>query len=146
MGTYLGVRERAVDELLDILNEIAQSTTLAALTRRVALLQRALDLLPQDADAEAWAGLQVEFGLALMDTPDGERVENMEAAIAAYQAALIVFRQDTYPDEWASTRNNLATAHRQRLRGQRPLNVELAIEAYQDALSLDFSQKDTNLV
>jgi hypothetical protein len=47
MGTYLRVRERAVDELLDILDEIAQLTTLAALPRRVALLRRALDLLPQ---------------------------------------------------------------------------------------------------
>ena len=60
-----------MDELLDILNEITQPTTLAALPRRVSLLRRALDLLPQDVDAEAWAGLQVELGLALMDIPEG---------------------------------------------------------------------------
>ena len=125
-----------MDELLRILHEISQPTVRAELPRRVALLRRALDLLPQDMDAEAWAGLQVELGLALMETPEGERVENIESALVAYQAALAVFHRDTNADEWASTRNNLATAYRQRLRDPWPLNIESAIEAYQDALSV----------
>ena len=58
--------------------------------RRIALCQRALELVSREQNAELWAALQNELGNSLAESPLGDRAENIEQAIEHYHQALKV--------------------------------------------------------
>ncbi|NJR24048.1 MAG: CHAT domain-containing protein [Richelia sp. CSU_2_1] len=66
----------------------------------------------------------------------GEKVENIELAIASYNKALTVLTRDAFPEYWAGTQNNLATAYGDRIRGEKAENIEMAIASYNKALTI----------
>ena len=64
----------------------------------------------------------------------GDKAENIEAAIAAYEQALLVRTQTDFPMDWAATQNNLGNTYSNRIRGDKAQNIEAAIAAFQQAL------------
>lgn len=44
----------------------------------------------------------------------GDRIENLQMAIACFQAALQVRTREALPDDWAQTTMNLANAYREK--------------------------------
>ncbi|MEQ9486619.1 MAG: CHAT domain-containing tetratricopeptide repeat protein [Coleofasciculus sp. F4-SAH-05] len=64
----------------------------------------------------------------------GDKVENIEEAIAHYHNALLVYTQSDFPQDWAMTQNNLALAYNHRIRGDNAENIEEAIAHYDNAL------------
>ena len=54
---------------------------------------------------------QNNLGTAYWDRIQGNRAENLEAAIKASEAALTVYTREAFPQEWAKTQNNLGIAY-----------------------------------
>ncbi|MBK8985340.1 MAG: tetratricopeptide repeat protein [Chloroflexi bacterium] len=104
--------------------------------QRVTMCRQALAIITRMQNEALWAALQSELGRNLAWTPQGDRAENIEQAIAAYQDALQVRTRAAMPVQWASTMNNLATAYFSRIRGDRAENIEQAIAAYQEVLQV----------
>ncbi|MEL6816117.1 MAG: hypothetical protein AAFP03_15115 [Cyanobacteria bacterium J06598_3] len=77
-------------------------------TQRVLLCQQALQMLVRQENKLLWAMLQFELGNSFTQNQQGDRAENIEAAITAYQQSLQVFTQEHMPVEWARSINNLA--------------------------------------
>ena len=110
---------------------------------RIALAERALKLEPEPgswslpiAREEARARVWWWLGLAYMQRPRGDWVDNVERAIAAYGQALQILTPERSADGWASLQNNLGIAYEQRILGERADNLEEAISAYQAALTV----------
>jgi CHAT domain-containing protein len=76
------------------------------------------------------------FANLIQQFPLGQRMINMELAIAAYQESLTVMTQSAMPVDWATTMMNLATAYYSRIRGDKAENIESAIAAYQESLTV----------
>jgi tetratricopeptide (TPR) repeat protein len=76
------------------------------------------------------------FGNAIQQFPLGDRILNLELAIAAYELALQSYTREEFPQNWAITQNNLGTAYQARIRGERAENLEKAIAAYELALQV----------
>ena len=66
----------------------------------------------------------------------GNRADNLKAAIKAHETALTFHTRPAFPVEWAITQNSLGIAYRLRIRGTRADNLELAIKAYEAALTV----------
>ena len=107
-------------EISQILKELSRPAQIADMPRRIALCQRALELVPSQQDASLWAGLQVRLGDSLAQTPLGIRADNIKQAIGHYKQALNVFTQKDFPADWAATQNNLAATYNNRIRGIEP--------------------------
>jgi tetratricopeptide (TPR) repeat protein len=76
------------------------------------------------------------FGYTIRQFPLGDRMLNLELAIAAYNLALQIYTREAFPQDWATTQNNLGTAYCDRLRGERAENLEKAIATYELALQV----------
>jgi tetratricopeptide (TPR) repeat protein len=76
------------------------------------------------------------FGNAIQQFPLGDRMLNLELAIAAYELALQIYTREEFPQNWAITQNNLGNAYCNRLRGEQAENLEKAIAAYELALQI----------
>jgi len=79
---------------------------------------------------------QNNLGSAYSSRIRGDRVENLEQAIAAYELALQVRTREAFPADWAMTQNNLGTAYSDRIRGDRAENLEQSIAACELALQV----------
>lgn len=89
---------------------------------------------PEEAeDISATIGI---FSSLIQEFPLGQRVNNLEIAIAGYEVVNTVFNSSNYPEQWAATQYNLGNAYSDRLQGQRAENIEKAISCYQAALQL----------
>jgi CHAT domain-containing protein len=104
--------------------------------QRLRLFEQALALVDRQQSPRLWAGLQNDYGNSLYQALTGDRVENLEEAIAAFQAALEVYTRADLPVLWATAQNNLGNALRERVRGDRAENLERAIAAFQSALEV----------
>jgi CHAT domain-containing protein len=125
-----------VDELSLILRRINEPAQPHDLPQRIELLQRALALVSRKGQPAVWAALQGTLGPALVQSPLGDRADNLEAAIAAFRAALEVCTRAAFPNDWATVRNNLGNAYRKRIRGDRGDNLEAALVAFNAALQV----------
>ncbi|MEM6904159.1 MAG: hypothetical protein AAF556_13055, partial [Pseudomonadota bacterium] len=76
------------------------------------------------------------FANLIQQFPLGQRMINMELAIAAYQQALKVMTREAMPVEWAASMMNLANAYQHRIRGEQAQNIEDAIDAYRQSLQV----------
>lgn len=104
--------------------------------RRVALCERALQILNKDDNPKLWAFLKREMALRLLSLTDGDRADNVERAIEALKDALTVRTRERMPAEWARTRSNLANAYSDRIYGDRAENVECTIAGLQEILEV----------
>ncbi|WP_446376233.1 CHAT domain-containing protein [Coleofasciculus sp. D1-CHI-01] len=84
---------------------------------------------------------QNNLAAAYSDRIRGNRVQNLEAAIAHYHQALLVRTQSDFPQDWAMTQNNLGNAYSNRIGGDKAENLEAAIAHYDNAL-LVYTQSD----
>lgn len=118
-------------------SEIAGLTRSQDMPHKIALLHDDIRQVEARGDDRIlWATLQNSLGIALYENPQGNRAENVEAAIQAYRAALTVYTHETLPFEWAATQNNLGLAYWNRIGGTRAENLELAIPAFEAALTV----------
>jgi tetratricopeptide (TPR) repeat protein len=76
------------------------------------------------------------FGNTIQQFPLGDRMLNLELAIAAYELALQIYTREVFPQNWATTQNNLGAAYSDRLRGEPAENLEKAISNYELALQI----------
>jgi tetratricopeptide (TPR) repeat protein len=76
------------------------------------------------------------FGYTIQQFSLGNRMLNLELAIATYGLALQVRTRETFPQDWAAIQNNLGNAYLNRLRGEHAENLEKAIAAYELALQV----------
>ncbi len=89
-----------------------------------------------DEVSRQFAAVFVMFANLIAQFPLGNRLVNLEIAIACYGLALSFYTRDAYPEHWAGIQMNLATTYRNRIRGERAANLEIAIECYGLALSV----------
>ncbi len=123
-------------ELESILHQLSQPARLSDMPHRIELGRKALSLMDREDNPSLWAGLQVELGISLAQSPLGSRAENLEQARHHLQQALEVYTRRAYPEQWAMTQNNLAAAYRNRIQGERAGNLEQAIHHYWQALEV----------
>ncbi|MBU0492442.1 MAG: tetratricopeptide repeat protein, partial [Chloroflexi bacterium] len=114
----------------------ALSAVPQAALREMQAQAREVEVLTRAARPVEWATAMNDLANAYYARIQGERAENLEAAIEAYQQALEVRTRAARPVEWAATMNNLAAAYYARIQGERAENLEAAIEAYQQALEV----------
>jgi tetratricopeptide (TPR) repeat protein len=76
------------------------------------------------------------FGNTIQQFPLGDRMLNLELAIAAYELALQIYTREVFPQNWAMTQNNLGNTYYDRLRGERAENLEEAVANYELALQV----------
>lgn len=91
------------------------------------------------ADGEKIVGFAVVlniFGSVICEFPLGDRMENVEEAIACHQAALEVISREGNPELWGDTQNRLAIAYSQRIKGDQAENLETAIDTAKKALQV----------
>jgi tetratricopeptide (TPR) repeat protein len=81
------------------------------------------------------------FGTAIQQFPFGNRMLNLELAIAAYELALQIYTREAFPQDWAMIQNNLGNAYSDRLQGEYAENLEKAITAYELALQIHTREK-----
>jgi len=75
------------------------------------------------------------LGTAFANRIRGNRVENLEAAIACHEQALTVCRRRIAPDAWINSQINRALAYLQRLAGNRAANVERSLRISRQVLT-----------
>src|SRR5271166_1205499 len=80
---------------------------------RVALIESILQRLQPDQAPLFPAALLGELGTAYQQLPVGDRVVNLQRAIACYEQALHFFTPEAAPFEYARTQTNLGNAYRQ---------------------------------
>ena len=123
-------------ELSHILQEISRPAKRVNMPRRVNLCRRALELVTHLQNAAPRAALLNELGNSLVQSPKGDRAENIEQAIECYHQALKIYTEKDYPKQWAMTENNLALAYSNRITGNQAENIEQAIHHYEQALKV----------
>lgn len=82
------------------------------------------------------ASLQHNLGSAYADLPTGDRIANIQQAIACYDAALQVRTREAFPIDWAATQDNLGNAYADLPAGDRAVNIQQAITCYETALQV----------
>lgn len=96
--------------------------------------RRLLERLQADEASSLSAALQFDLGNAYHRLSTGDRVTNLQQAMACYREALRVWTADTAPQEYAMTQNRLGVAYRDLPTGNREDNLKQAIACYQEAL------------
>ncbi len=98
----------------------------------------AMDAISQSTteEAEDIAATIGIFSSLIQEFPLGQRVNNLEIAIAGYEAVNHVFNSSNYPEQWAATQYNLGNAYTDRIHGQKSENIEKAISCYQAGLKV----------
>ena len=85
--------------LTAILEDLSQPTRLSDMPRRIELCQQALSLVNREEDAYLWAALRFELGNSLVQTPKGDRADNIEKAIRSYEQTMEVVTRQVMPVE-----------------------------------------------
>lgn len=93
-------------------------------------------LLTASKDKVEAALILHRLGIAFGNLRGGDKLSNLQKAIACYQEALQTRTQDAYPVDWAATQNNLGIAYRELPGGDRQTNLQKAIECFQKALQI----------
>ena len=98
----------------------------------------AMDAISQSTseEAEDIAATIGIFSSLIQEWSLGQRVNNLEIAIAGYEAVNHVFNLSNYPEQWAATQYNLGNAYTDRISGQKAENIEKAISCYQAGLKV----------
>ena len=98
----------------------------------------AMDAISQSTseEAEDIAATIGIFSSLIQEFPLGQRVNNLEIAIAGYEVVNHVFNLSNYPEQWAATQYNLGNAYTDRIHGQKSENIEKAISCYQAGLKV----------
>lgn len=103
---------------------------------QIEIYEEILSDLDAGKEPAFWAAVQNKLGIAYAARRRGNKVENLEKAIAAYQAAVETTERHGLKVDWAMAQNNLGAAYRKRARGDKADNVEQAIAAYESALEV----------
>ncbi len=119
---------------IDVLSKPARSSK--EIQNRIKLCHEALTMVHRNEEPELWAVLQLGLGRSLVDSPVGDRAENIEQGIAAIQSALEVFTRKELPEQWTAAQMLLGSAYLSRIRGDRAKNIEQGIAAIQSALKV----------
>lgn len=72
----------------------------------------------------------------LQDWTLGERVNNLEIAIAGYEVGIELLNPEAFPEEWAATQYNLGNAYAEIVTKDTTEHLETAIKCYQKALQV----------
>ena len=98
----------------------------------------AMDAISQSTteEAEDIAATIGIFSSLIQEFPLGQRLNNLEIAIAGYEVVNHVFNLSNYPEQWAATQYNLGNAYSDRISGQKAENIEKAISCYQAGLKV----------
>lgn len=99
----------------------------------VQLSRLMLQIVPRQKHPRQWAVHQSQLAYGLLNSPEGDRSDNIEQAIEALQATLTVVTRHDLPQEWADHQNRLGIAYAQRLQGDPQENWKKAIEAFENA-------------
>jgi tetratricopeptide (TPR) repeat protein len=135
-GSPLGLDGPHSPEMESILEGLTGEPAPGEARHRVALCERALQILEKDKNPKLWAFLKREMALRLLSLTDGDRAVNVERAIEALKDALTVRTRERMPAEWARTRSNLANAYSDRIYGDRAENIECSIAGLQEILEV----------
>lgn len=99
----------ALGTALTIVGELQEDK--AKLKESISVLQKAIQIISQDAHPTAWARAQDSLGNALRALGGYERDATiLQDAVTAYRASLTVRTVRQYPLDWATTQGNLAAA------------------------------------
>lgn len=135
-GSPLGLDGPHSPEMESILEGLTGEPAPGEAPRRVALCERALQILDKDDNPKLWAFLKREMALRLLSLIEGDRAVNVERAIEALKDALTVRTRERMPEVWARTRSNLANAYSDRIYGDRAENMECTIAGLQEILEV----------
>lgn len=94
-------------EVLNIADELATLVQTKDMPKRIELCRRALTLISREEHVEWWAWLQNELAGALGNSPTGNHIENVRAAIKALEEGLQVLKGRD-PQLWADLTANVA--------------------------------------
>src|SRR6266849_1239198 len=112
----------------------------ATATARIALLQKALHDAQErddpDFTPEMRATLQGALAVAYQQRLDGDRAQQMEAALGACEEALQVYTLAHSSYQYASVQVTLGNVHRERALGAQRDNLERSIACFRAALSV----------
>nr|HET6901784.1 CHAT domain-containing tetratricopeptide repeat protein [Ktedonobacteraceae bacterium] len=135
MPALLPAMEPIRQQLVEMQRGVAPSTTAVA---RIALLQKALtdsqEQHNQDFTAEMRAALQGALAIAYQQRLDGDRAQQMEAALVACEEALQVYAPVDYPYQRAWVQITLGNVYRERVVGTQRDNLERSITCFRAAL------------
>jgi CHAT domain-containing protein/tetratricopeptide (TPR) repeat protein len=120
---------------------------------RIRSYKRILGRLHPEEYPVFYTFIQANLGTAYSDLPTGDRVANLERAIACYREALRFWMLESSPLDYALTQNNLGTAYWELPSGDRAANLAQAIACYREALRfltpeiapLDYAMTQHNL-
>jgi len=98
-------------EVEPVLREVARLTGRADMPRRIELCQQALRQVDREENPVLWAALQNELANSLLETPLGERAENIERAIHHYTQALEVYTPEAWPERSRGVHSRRGHAH-----------------------------------
>lgn len=95
----------------------------------------------EDEETAYWAGDTVlELCLLIEDFLEGDRLWNLEIAIAGLESLRVLIKRQTYPEEWGRIQNHLGLLYLDRLDGDIGENVEIAIAYLKSALRVHTRQ------
>ncbi|MDF5732259.1 MAG: tetratricopeptide repeat protein [Rhizonema sp. PD38] len=100
----------------------------------IAGYQMALIVFTRDEFPQYWGTAQSNMGIAYRNRILGNRVDNIERAIAIHTAVLEVRTRGS--EEWARTQMNLGAAYLDRIVGDTADNLKKAIAAFTAALEV----------
>lgn len=111
--------------------------------------RRAVELLKQGVaqapgGSAQWCKLQNNLGLALAESLDGDRDDNLKQAVGALRSAQTKLACDGDQALWAKLQNNLGTVWLKMGGGDQAHNLRNAITAFQSALDV-YNRKDDPL-
>jgi CHAT domain-containing protein len=127
--------ESLSQQLVEMQRGVAPNATATA---RIALLQKTLaDAQEQDdpeCTPETRAALQCALAVAYQQCLDGDRAQQMEAALGTCEEALQVYTLTHYPYQYASIQVTLGNVYRERAVGAQRDNLDRSVTCYLAAL------------
>jgi CHAT domain-containing protein/tetratricopeptide (TPR) repeat protein len=136
-GVTADVTPRLDPSMRPLYEQIQALTQPQELPEQVALLREAIRRIDAgEGNRLARAEMESQLGMALAQTPAGDRAQNMEDGIAACKAALEVYTRQSQPMAWATTMLVLAACYSQRIHGEHAENVERAIACLEEVLQV----------
>jgi tetratricopeptide (TPR) repeat protein len=152
----LSLSQNIREEYLEIIGEVLEATAssngddrivypileanIDKLDKRFAqvLTKWAIDVLSRVDPhiAQQVASTIVKFSRLIQNFPLGNRLYNLEIAIAGYKIAAKVFDRKKMPERWAEAQNYLGNAYRSSFLEEQEDNLERAIRCYRQALKV----------
>jgi len=133
----LALQPKNADALRDAAiahTQARQGDAAAHWARAVELLRQGLEQV--DADSAAWCELQNNLGLAWMESPAGDRGDNLKQAMAAFRSAPSKLACDGRQALWARLQNNQGAAWLKTDGGDRVGSLRNAVAAFHATLDV----------